>query len=338
MTTAPLVSFIMPAYNAATTIGAAISSALTQTHPNVEVVVVDDGSTDETEVICAGYGERIRYHRIDNSGSSVARNVAMSDARGEFFAFLDADDLAMPPYLEANLATYDAAGGGRRIVMNEAQLLTATGIAHGRRLIRGRFPAPARQRMAALQKNFVPILSVFPRSLFEEQGGFDASLLYNEDWEFWLRAILAGWEVVYQGQPHALYRIAPGAKSTHAARHESENEIVRRVRDRYWDELSDDERAFVGLRVSTEPPRYLDLMAGDAMREGRHADARALYAQLATLSSEDRRVRVRAEVLSRVPGATRLWRLQQARIERAMGGRLPDQDPGHEAGQATDKE
>lgn len=327
-TETPLVSFIIPAYNAEATIGAALSGALTQTHPRVEVVVVDDGSTDRTGAICAAYGDRIVYERVSNGGSSWARNRAMEIARGDFFAFLDADDVVLPPYLAANLATHAAAGGGRRIVMNEAHLLTATGLSHGRRLIGSRFPRADRQRMAALQKNFVPILSVFPRELAAELDGFDTTLLYCEDWDFWLRAILAGWEVVYQDQPHSLYRIAAGAKSTHPARHEAENEIVRRVRRDRWDDLDGRERTFVSRRLQTDPPRLLDQRAGEALQAGRWAEAKALYADVASLSSEDPRTMIRARLLAHVPGTTRLWRLRQQRVESAMGGRLDDaEDP-----------
>ena len=74
--TAPLVSVIMPAYQAEATIGASISGVLTQTYPNVELVVVDDGSTDRTEAICRSYGDLIRYERKDNGGSASARNHA----------------------------------------------------------------------------------------------------------------------------------------------------------------------------------------------------------------------------------------------------------------------
>lgn len=88
----PLVSVIVPAYNDAAFIGAAIESALAQDYPRLEVIVVDDGSTDETVSKAAGYGERVRVIEQRNSGAAVARNRGMEAARGELIAFLDADD------------------------------------------------------------------------------------------------------------------------------------------------------------------------------------------------------------------------------------------------------
>ena len=71
----PLVSVIMPAYNAQETIGAAITGVLTQDYPRVELIVVDDGSTDRTQEICAAYGDLIRYRRVTNGGTASARNA-----------------------------------------------------------------------------------------------------------------------------------------------------------------------------------------------------------------------------------------------------------------------
>ena len=150
--TAPLVSVIMPAYQAEATIGASISGVLTQTYPNVELVVVDDGSTDRTEAICRSYGDLIRYERKDNGGSSAARNHGFTVARGELIALCDSDDIYMPSYLEAMVDTYRRAGAGRRIVMSDALLLTAVGVGHGRHLIGRKFPAKDRQRKAGIGK------------------------------------------------------------------------------------------------------------------------------------------------------------------------------------------
>lgn len=318
----PQVSVVMPAYNAQDTIGAAVSGVLTQTYPRVELVVVDDGSTDDTGAICRGYGDRLRYHRQHNAGSSVARNRAMDLASGELLAFCDADDVLLPRYLEAAVAAYRAAGGGRRIVMCDALQLTSTGLSHGRRLIGHHFPA-RRQRLAILQKNFVPIFAVFPRALVDEIGGFVEDLMFCEDWEFWIRAVLAGWEVVFQPEPEALYRLTPNAKSAQEERHEAEDEIMRRVRAQLWEELTAQEQEFLRLRLTTAPPRLLDLRASEALREHRWGDARSHYAELARLSSEDPSVRLRATLLSRVPGAVHLGRLRQDLIDRHLGGRIP---------------
>lgn len=319
--TLPLVSVVVPAYNSEETIGACLSGLLTQTHPRVEVIVVDDGSTDRTGQICRAYEPGLRYVRQDNAGSSAARNAALALATGDFIAFCDADDVLLPAYLEASLRAYREHGGGRRIVMADALLLTSTGLGHGRRLIGRHFPR-RRQRLAILQKNFVPILSFFPRALLDDVPGFAEDLQLVEDWEFWIRAVLSGWEVVFQPEPQALYRLSPAAKSTDERRHAAEDEIVRRVRGTFWDQLSPSEREFLDLRLATEAPRYIDLQAGEALAERDYPRARELYGQLARLSSEDPRVRARALLMARVPGAAQVGRRRQQLIERRMGGRI----------------
>jgi glycosyltransferase involved in cell wall biosynthesis len=104
-----LVSVVIPTYNRADLIGETIDSVLAQGYPNIEIVVIDDGSTDGTEALVKQYGERLRYVRKPNGGLASARNRAQREARGEYVAWLDSDDLCDPDrialqvaYLEAN--------------------------------------------------------------------------------------------------------------------------------------------------------------------------------------------------------------------------------------------
>jgi glycosyltransferase involved in cell wall biosynthesis len=100
----PEVSVIIPAYNAAAYIGQALESAFAQTFQDFEVLVVDDGSTDETASIVASFGDRVNYLRQDNAGSAKARNLGIRKSRGLFIAFLDADDLWLPDKLARQVA------------------------------------------------------------------------------------------------------------------------------------------------------------------------------------------------------------------------------------------
>jgi glycosyltransferase involved in cell wall biosynthesis len=96
----PLVSIIIPCFNAADTIAEAIGSALAQTYRPVEVIVVDDGSTDNSAAVVQEFGSEVHYERIPNSGVSAARNIGLRIAGGELIQFLDADDLLHPQKLE----------------------------------------------------------------------------------------------------------------------------------------------------------------------------------------------------------------------------------------------
>ncbi|WP_445240421.1 glycosyltransferase family 2 protein [Microcoleus vaginatus] len=104
----PLISVIIPAYNGDRYIVQAVESALGQTFNNLEIIVVDDGSTDRTQQVLQPYLDRIRYIYQKNQGVGVARNQACQLARGKFLAFLDADDYFLPSKLEKQIACFDA--------------------------------------------------------------------------------------------------------------------------------------------------------------------------------------------------------------------------------------
>ena len=100
----PLVSIIMPAYNASLYIEEAINSVLRQSYKNWELIIVDDGSTDDTEQRCRQYHDnRIQYSKQSNGGVSSARNAGLKTMRGDFFCFLDADDILPPQSIEMRL-------------------------------------------------------------------------------------------------------------------------------------------------------------------------------------------------------------------------------------------
>src|SRR4249920_2954185 len=88
----PLVSVVIPTYNDDRFVGEALRSVFAQTYDNIEVVVVDDGSSDDSVKVARSFGEKVRVIQQSNAGSAVARNRGMTAARGEFISFLDADD------------------------------------------------------------------------------------------------------------------------------------------------------------------------------------------------------------------------------------------------------
>lgn len=98
--TARTISIVIPAYNAACYLPEAFASLFAQTWPAAEILVVDDGSTDETAKVCEAYKDRVRLFRQPNRGQAAARNLALQQARGEFIALQDADDLCAPDRLE----------------------------------------------------------------------------------------------------------------------------------------------------------------------------------------------------------------------------------------------
>lgn len=315
---APLVSVVMPAYNTERTIGAAISGVLTQDYPRLELVIVDDGSQDRTREICEAYGDSVTVVAQANAGTAAARNAGIMRARGEIISLCDSDDMLLPNHVSKAVEALQSSGSRRCIVTSEAHVLASTGIAHGRMVLSRGVPSVPRQRLALLQANFVGIFCTFPRSMLDEIGFFDPDCPV-EDWDLWLRAVFAGWEVVAQQHPTALYRWSEGSKSTdHSRVFAAEDEVLRRVRQRAGRDLRPDESRFLERRLALGSPRLLVSEGDLALREGRYGSARERYRQASELVGHDRRVRVRRALGATRPGAALLaWRLRA--VDRATG-------------------
>jgi glycosyltransferase involved in cell wall biosynthesis len=242
MSEAPTFTIVIPAYNAASTIGPAIRSVFAQTRDDFQLVVVDDGSRDET-------AERIRPFEADprlevvrqpNRGLAAARNTAIGRARGRLVSMLDSDDLWLPTYLEVMAEALDGdpeAG----FAYTDAWLLD-----DGRRRIQRASamayqdppdPPPAEPRAfleELIQRNFVFTSATVRRSVLEEVGGYRESLAASEDYELWLRIVARGYRGARAPGLLAVYRKRPGTLSTDEARmFSSMLEVARIVAEEY---------------------------------------------------------------------------------------------------------
>jgi glycosyltransferase involved in cell wall biosynthesis len=183
------VSAIIPVFNGSGTLREAIDSVLVQSSPGVELIVVDDGSTDSTPAIIDSYGDRIQHIRQSNAGPAVARNAGVRKARGEYLAFLDADDRWLPGMLEHALATLDS---NRDSVMAYGNLLMvdSDGRSLATYLIGGEYAhAPSMEEILCRMWPIMPSAAVIRRSSFEACGGFaeDFRGAGFEDAFLWLR-------------------------------------------------------------------------------------------------------------------------------------------------------
>lgn len=207
-----LCSVIVPAFNVQAYVVEAVESALSQTYPEVEVVVVNDGSTDETAEVLAPLRGKITYVEQPNQGPAAARNRALREARGEFIALLDGDDVMFPDRLERVIGLLEA----------DARLGFATSDAYfledgssGPRYyeeLPGGFRAED-QPYWILDYNFVFGMVVVRRELFDGHGAFDESLRTGEEWDVWIRFILGGERVGLVAEPLAYYRRRAGSLS-----------------------------------------------------------------------------------------------------------------------------
>jgi O-antigen/teichoic acid export membrane protein/GT2 family glycosyltransferase len=185
----PSVSVVIATHNYGHYLGAALDSALGQTVRNTEILVVDDGSTDDTSTVMQAYclDARVTYHRLDHQGQPRAKNFGIRAARSPLIAFLDADDIWLPDKLERQIPLFDADPDvgmvySRRLVMDE----------EGWEL---EYKQPQLFRGWVLPRifrsNFVCFSSsVVRRSVFEAVGGFDESIGLAIDYDLWLRVAL----------------------------------------------------------------------------------------------------------------------------------------------------
>jgi len=180
----PLISVVIPTYNRGWILKEAVDSVLAQKYPAYEVIVVDDGSTDDTAAILAGYGNRITMLRQENRGVSAARNRGVRKAGGNLLAFLDSDDLWLPGKLEAQ-ADFFHAHPEMLICQTEE-----TWVRNGRRVNpKNRHKKPSGDIFEpSLELCLVsPSAVMLRRELFEEMNGFDERLPACEDYDLWLR-------------------------------------------------------------------------------------------------------------------------------------------------------
>jgi hypothetical protein len=280
------------------------------------VVVVDDGSTDRTAAIAEAHGDRVRVVRQENAGVAVARNTGTAAATGELIAFCDADDMLLPEHVERLVALWDDRGG---IATANSYWLLPGGIHPSKTRYRGGFPKPDEQRRAILEQNFVSPLSLFPRALVEEIGGFPPERRRAEDWDFWLRAIFGGHRVSLQPKPTALYRW--GSESLSAARDQMDADVEAVLHAAAArDDLTADERAYLERRLGGPSPRELARQGDRALRAGRYREAARAYHDAAGLVPSERMLLWKARVLRPAPRLVGpLVRARQLRIERALG-------------------
>ncbi|MEO7095692.1 MAG: glycosyltransferase [Polyangiales bacterium] len=193
---APLVSIIIANWNYGRFLGEAIESALRQTHPNVEVTVVDDGSTDDSVAVASRYP--VQLVEQEHLGVSQARNRGVAASQGQLLVFLDADDILEPTFVERCLARLTEQGPRVAYVYTRMRLFG---------LDEDIFMSRPFERRSLLSGPYVPVTTLMHRAPFEEVGGFDpAWSLALEDYELWIRMLASGYTGVLVPEPLLRYR------------------------------------------------------------------------------------------------------------------------------------
>ncbi len=244
----PTVSVVIPAYNSAAYLEDSIESVLGQSYPHFELIVVDDGSTDNTAEVMGSYAGRCTYVRQENAGSAEARNHGIRLAKGELIAFLDADDIWVPHKLERQIEFFKAHPDAGMVYAHHVRVEKD---GRERPSRRGLEDLPSGQIFEKLfVQNIIPTSSVIlTREAIEKVGMFGADLRRAQDFDLWLRV---AHDFNCYAVPEALhkFRSHEGSASTDRT---LVHDCVVRLSERMYERYKD------------SPPRVTEKMFRDKM-------------------------------------------------------------------------
>ena len=207
----PLVSVILPTYNCAAFLPHSIGSILAQTYNSYEIIVVDDGSTDNTKEVLNSFIQRIKYVQLEqNRGLPATRNIGIRSAQGTYIAFIDADDLWIPEKLQTDIEYFDKHPDISMVYSKHINIDEKGCVLDGGPKIR--LPSGNIFIQLFSEQNFIIPSSVVVRNnVFQTTGLFDEQLFNCQDWDMWLRIAfyfnVAGINktlVKYRHNPHSL--------------------------------------------------------------------------------------------------------------------------------------
>jgi len=281
---APKVSVIIPAYNISGFAAETLNSVFAQTFNDYEVILVNDGSTDTTELkaVLAPYFERIVYAEQPNSGASRARNAAICLSRGELLAFLDGDDIWFPQFLESSI---------KFLEKNNLEMVYSDALLFGAPLFAGKTfmetsPSKTKVTTASLINadcNVITSGTIIKRELVEKYELFDTDLARMQDFDLWVRLAKNGARIGYQSDVLLKYRVRSdslsGTNVERSERNISGLEVLRRKYDFDVEELEVWENQMALHRAELELERgKLCLVQGDFANAKAHiAEANKFY-------------------------------------------------------------
>jgi glycosyltransferase involved in cell wall biosynthesis len=260
----PRVTVVIPAYNAEQTVGAAVDSVLSQTFSDLEVLTVDDGSTDATSSVISKYGSPVEPLRTKNQGVAEARNLGIRRASGEYVAFLDADDLWEPDKLERQLAVLDAdrtAGistTGNRRVDERFRPIDSIRISKD--------PDPCQTLLLHSMALGQVSSAVVRTGLAREIGGFDRNFSQCADWDFFIR-LSQRTAFAPLSEPLVTYRIHSGGMSRNIPLFERDTFAVL---DKFFAAAPEPRYVAIRRRVYANHCR---IVSADYLEAGRRADS-----------------------------------------------------------------
>ena len=188
----PLVSIVIPVYNGENYLSEAIDSALNQTYDNIEIIVVNDGSSDNTDKVAKSYGDKIRYFKKENGGTSTALNVGIKNMKGEYFSWLSHDDMYYPDKILKQIQELSKLEDKNTIMMTDLDGINE----NYEKIYKTNYMEHIKAHPLREKSMLHPIIYnqthgctlLFPKKCFDEVGLFDETSLVAQDFEFFYRA------------------------------------------------------------------------------------------------------------------------------------------------------
>ena len=203
----PLVSVIVPLYNAAPYVREALESIVASSYRPIEVVVMDDGSTDDSMRVAQAFAEthpEVRVLHQANAGVSAARNRAIDAAQGVYILPVDADDKISPDYIAHAVEA----------MQDDVRAVGCRALFFGAK--EGEWKLPPYSPELLARKNMIPITTLFRKADWQRAGGFHEEEIYREDWSFWLSIMELGGRYVRLDEIGLYYRVLPGSRRSKA--------------------------------------------------------------------------------------------------------------------------
>lgn len=275
----PTISVIIPTYNRAGMVSEAIESVLSQTYDDRELIVVDDGSTDETEAVVSSFLPGLIYIHQEHQGVSAARNRGIAHARGEYLAFLDSDDLWHKDKLSRQMWFMESHPGALICYTNEIWI---------RRGVRVNPMNKHRKYSGMIFPYCLPLCIISPssaliaRGLLDEVGMFDETLTVCEDYDLWLR-IAARYPIYFLEDPLIVKRGGHADQLSRRWAGQDRFRIASLVKLLHREPLSDHQRELAVRELVKKCAIY----GNGCIKRGRHAEGEKILAIAAEYGSAD---------------------------------------------------